>query len=146
MKRLTVIESEKLPSKMELDEFEVANNIRLPPSFQAFILHQNPVYVEESFFFAEGREPYDITFFPFSEDSEYWTIQRSFKDLFEGFFERKYLPFGCDSGGWQYVISLQGLDYGKIYFCRMDEALDSALTLLSDDFEQFVNGLRRSDA
>jgi hypothetical protein len=145
MKRLTVIEGEKLPSKMELDEFEVANNIRLPPSFKAFILHQNPVYVEESFFFVEGREPYDITFFPFSEDSEYWTIQRSFEDLFEGFFERKYLPFGCDSGGLQYVVSVQEHDYGRIYFCRMDEELQDALTLLAPSFEEFVNGLTDSE-
>lgn len=142
---LTVIEGEKLPSKMELDEFEVANNIRLPPSFKAFILDQNPMYVEESFFFIQGREPYDITFFPFSEDSEYWTIQRSFEDLFEGFFERKYLPFGCDSGGWQYVVSVQEHDYGRIYFCRMDEELQDALTLLAPSFEEFVNGLTDSE-
>lgn len=59
----------------------------------------------------------------------------------KGFFEGKYLSFGSDSGGWQYVLSVQESDYGKVYFCRMDEELPNALTYLAEDFEDFINGL-----
>lgn len=39
------------------------------------------------------------------------------------------------------MISINETDYGKVYFCRMDEDLEDALTPLADSFEDFINGL-----
>ena len=143
MKRLTVIEGEKLPSKMELDEFEAANNIRLPPSFKTFILEQNPVSVKERYFHHSGFT-YEINgFYPFG-DSQELTFQKAFGNLI-AFYDRKYVGIADDPGGWEYVVSLKDEDYGRVYFCRMDEELQDALTLLAPSFEEFVNGLTDSE-
>jgi len=143
MRRVTVIKGEKLETIEELRKFEDLNNIKLPQQFISFYTNQNPIIIEESDFIVENREPYDIVFFPFSNESSEWTIQKSFNNLNEDFFESKYLSFGSDSGGWQYVISIQESDFGKVYFCRMDEDLEDALTLLANSFEEFINGLEK---
>lgn len=142
MRKLTVEKAEILPSKEQLADFQRRNGIKLPDSFIEFLATQNPVYVVESFYVTKGSEPYYVSFFPFSENSEEWTIQKSFNNLSE-FFEGKYLSFGSDSGGWQYVMSIQESDYGKIYFCRMDEELTKALKLLANSFDEFVDGLQK---
>ncbi len=141
MKKLSVIIGEKLPMKSEIRNFELKHCVTLPKLFIDFLQSQNPVYTQECYFYVKGKEPFDIFFFPFSERSEHWTIQKGTENLFESFYDRRYIPFGADSGGWQYVISVDAKDYGKIYFCRMDEELDRALTFLAEDICEFINGL-----
>ena len=58
-------------------------------------------------------------------------------------FDSEYIAFAGDEGGWKYIVSVQEVDYGKIYLCRTDGELDDALTLLSDSFEDFINSLER---
>lgn len=139
MKKLQIKQAGRLGLDSELTLFESEKGIKLPDSYREFLLTQNPYTVKEDFYQKDGRN-YEIHhFYPFDSEIEL-SLQFSFDNL-NDFFESKYLAFGDDSGGWQYVISVQEVDYGKIYFCRMDEALEDALTLLADSFEQFVNGL-----
>lgn len=144
MKKLTLKKGELSPTLDEINHFQESNNIKLPVDFIEFLITQNPIETLECFYIIEGREPFDISFFPFgNKNSEVWTFQMAFENLNEEFFEGKYVSFGSDSGGWQYVLSVQELDYGKVYFCRMDEELEDALTLLASSFEEFINGLQK---
>ena len=146
MNKLTVIKRAKLPSLNQIKAFEQTYSLNLPDAFVTFLLTQNPIYVEETDYPVDREESFEITvFYPFSETSEEYSLQRGAENLFRDFYEGKFLSFGGDSGGWDYVISVQEEDFGKIYFCRMDEALEDALTLVADSFEEFISGLRKSE-
>jgi SMI1 / KNR4 family (SUKH-1) len=140
MKKLQVQRAGDLPSEKDLKTFEIENKIKLPDLFKYFLLTQNAYLVTEKSFKKKGRETYQIHhFYPFD-----LKIELSFQFCFENlkdFFDNKYIPFANDAGGWQYVISIREENYGRVYFCRMDEELDDALTLVADNFELFISGL-----
>lgn len=139
MKQLKVKRGAALPSLTDIQTFEQENEIKFPSSLVNFYLNQNPVDTVESYFTIGEEEPYYVNaFFPF-DSSNKLSMQYTFDELNE-FFESKYISIGSDSGGWQYVISVQDEDYGKVYFCRMDEELEDALTLIADSFEEFIDG------
>ena len=141
MKELTIRIGEKLPKKGELREFEKKYKIKLPVSFAEFLLKQNPVYTEECYFFAHGRT-FGIGFMPFVKGGKGSAIQKAMEIHFVSFFDKKYIPFGMDSGGWLFVISVQKVDYGLVYFARTDSELTEALTLLAADFDDFIDNLK----
>ena len=139
MKRLNILKSGRLGLKNELTLFLIDNKINIPNCYRDFLLNQNPYTVKENLFRKDG-ESYEIHhFYPFDKEMEL-SVQFSFMNL-NDFFESNYIAFADDSGGWQFVISVQKSDFGKVYFCRMDEALEDALTLLADSFEEFIDGL-----
>ncbi len=139
MKKLKIKEAGILGLGSELTAFENENGIKLPDSYRSFLLTQNPYMVKEVIYKKDGQN-YEIHhFYPFDSEIQL-SIQFSFEDLNE-FLEGKYLAFADDPGGWQYVISIQESDNGKVYFCRMDEDLEDALTLLADNFDEFIDNL-----
>ena len=140
MKKLELIKGADKATKQHVNNFVESKNIKIPDKLIDFWVKQNPVEVKESCFIKNSNE-YQVLFFPFAEDYPEWTFQNAFENLFVDFFEKNYVSFGSDPGGWQFVISVQKSDFGKVYFCRMDEALEDALTLLADSFEEFIDGL-----
>ena len=79
---------------------------------------------------------------PFVKGGKGSTIQKAMEINFVSFFDKKYIPFGMDSGGWLFVISVQKVDYGLVYFARTDSELSEALTLLAADFDDFIDNLK----
>ncbi|HYC85214.1 MAG TPA: SMI1/KNR4 family protein [Chryseosolibacter sp.] len=140
MKQLQITRRQESPTPDALAIFEKENGVRLPLPYKTFLLEQNPYTVRESVFTTESKS-YEIHhFYPFDPTFEL-SVQKVYNDL-NGFFENKYLAFADDSGGWQYVISVQSQDFGYVYFCRMDEELSKALTPIAKSFEDFINGLK----
>ena len=128
----------KLPSEEELQIFEKEIGIQLPKSYRKFVLNTNAKYIKEPHYTADDKI-YEISGFTTFGDGE-WTLQDHYRNLKEHF-ENRYIAFAHDSGGWQYVISIeQNESYGKIYFCRMDEEIDKATTLIANTFEEFIAG------
>lgn len=80
-----------------------------------------------------------ITSFLFPQPKKY-SLQIVNENLMD-FFRGEFVAFAADSGGWKYVISLRDIDYGKIYFCRMDVELDEALTFVANTFDEFIDGM-----
>lgn len=138
---LKVTRQERLPSKDALEVFMGENLLELPESFINFLLHFNPISLQESEFTCDNGVFYIHGFFPFSESSDLVTFQSAFRQLFQTCFDKRFVSFGCDSGGWQYVICIDEMDFGEVFFCRMDGHLDDSLTHLADSFEEFVDGL-----
>ena len=139
MKELTVIEKSGRPSIELLNQYEEEIGAALPLDFRMFLMDYNPIEIRERGMTIEGKLLSMDRFFPFEDTNE--LSLRSTNETLKDFFEGKYLTFGCDSGGWQYVISIQESDYGKVYFCRMDEDLGEGFTLLADTFEEFIERL-----
>ncbi len=142
MKKLQVEKAGRLNLHKEISLFEEENDIEFPKYYREFLLSQNPYIVKENLYKIAGEE-YEIHhFYPFDSEMEL-SAQKVFEDL-NDFFESKYFAFGDDVGGWLFVVSIQKKDYGKIYFCRMDEAIEDGLTILADDFKHFINNLEVS--
>jgi len=128
----------KLPSEEELQVFEREIGIELPKSYRNFILKTNAKYIKEPHYNVDDKI-YEISGFTTFGDGE-WTLQDHYRNLKEHF-ENRFIAFAHDSGGWQYVISIEkNENYGKIYFCRMDEEIDKATTLIANTFEEFIDG------
>jgi hypothetical protein len=141
MKKLSIRKQADLPSITEIEAFEKEFNISLPHDYRIFILTYNAIDLKECIF-NKGNEKYYIdVFYPLSETYEL-SLQFMFQNLKE-YFRNDFLPFANDSGGWQFVLSLKSDDYGKVYFCRMDDSPPFSLTLLSGSFYEFVDKLQR---
>ena len=135
MKTLKVINSYPLPRIKDIATFGKVEGINLPIDYKYFLMTQNLFLSEDCYY--KGYEIHH--FYPFSDSAEL-SLQIAFRAL-KDFFQNSFIPFADDAGGWQFVISLRNKDYGKVYFCRMDEELEDALTLLADSFEEFIDGL-----
>jgi cell wall assembly regulator SMI1 len=139
MKSLKVIERYEPASNDQINKFESDFGVKLPCDYKLFLATQNIYLTKENYF--SGQEVHH--FYPLHDEAEL-SLTMIFEALGEHF-ENSFVPFADDSGGWQYVISLRDADYGKVYFCRMDEELQDALTLLADSFTEFINGLRAEE-
>jgi hypothetical protein len=140
----TIIKKGKLIDDIVLNEFESLINNQLPIDYKLFVLPNNPVELSSFIYTLSERKYYVDKFYSANKNDAL-----NLFDIFENqswYFDCKYFPFAYDSGGWQFVICIEkGENYGKVYFCRMDEELDKALTLLADSFEEFINSLKASD-
>ena len=129
----------RLPSEYEIINFEKEIGIRLPESYRIFLLNTNARYISETNFQA-NETTYEIHGFTTFGDGE-WTLEDHYRNLKEHF-ENRFIAFAHDSGGWQYVISIeQNENYGKIYFCRMDEEIKKATILIANSFKEFIGGI-----
>ncbi len=139
MTELTITDRLDVADIESIREFEDRHGISIPADYKQFLARYNAISVRETLYRVDGNEFWISEFYPFSEDYEV-SLQRMYDNL-SGFFESKYMAFAGDAGGWQFVLSLKCDDYGKVYFCRMDEEVDEALTLLAHSFDDFVGGL-----
>ena len=146
MKKLKLITQVPLPTSDEVRAFEEINGVILPKHYKAFLMEQNAFQVVESYF-SKDEQIFRINlFYPFQisgkKNNQGDNLQQVYED-FLSIFGKKHIAFADDTGGWQFVISLKEEDYGKVYFCRMDMDIPEALTLLADNFEEFINGLEK---
>jgi len=140
MRKLEIVEMANLPRKQDIESFGEQNSIILSQSYVNFLLEYNPIEIKEDYFELNNRSYVLNSFFPFDEKDEL-SLQSRFKE-YNDFLMDKYLAFAYDPGGWLFVISIQEIDHGKIYFCRTDEELEDSLTLLANNFEQFIDLLQ----
>ena len=83
------------------------------------------------------------------EVKKYLTYTELFK-LTEEFlkeYNRKLIPFAYDGGGWHFCLCMdEGVDYGKIIVNRWTDYLpEEQFLVISNSFEEFINGLKRED-
>lgn len=141
MKQLTILNSVDLPTENQIEEFEKKIGFSLPTCYRDFLLTQNPKSVQESLYIEDEKEFRLEHFHPFSNEAK-GTVQYTYSLFVPDVLPKDYLAFAYDAGGWQFIIGLGGCDFGKVFFCRMDEDFEDALTLLANDFGQFVAGLK----
>ena len=139
MKNLTVINNLPPASQNTILDFEKVTGFTLPDDYKKFLNKVNVISVRERIFRKDNTEFWLDVFYPLNKNYDL-SLEFVYNHL-DVFFGHKYLAFANDAGGWQYVLSLDEKDYGKVYFCRMDEELGEGFILLADSFEEFINGL-----
>ncbi len=82
------------------------------------------------------------------EVSKYLTFGEMFKLTQE--FLREYkprlLPFAYDPGGWHFCLSFDQESYGKIIINRWtDHKPEDQFLVIANNFEDFINGLRKEN-
>lgn len=141
MRKLTITKSQIIPSACELNEFENKIGFSLPLEYRKFLLEQNPKSVKESLFKKDNKEFWLEHFYPFNNE-EKGSLQYIYSLFCQEVLPKEYLSFGYDAGGWQFIICIDGVEYGKIFYCRMDEEFENALTFIADDFGIFISELK----
>lgn len=140
-KHRNILERGRIPKEQEIVNFEIEIGTRLPEPYREFLLTINAKYIAESYYQVNGTK-YELHGFVTFGCGD-WTLKQHYENLKEHL-ENRYLAFAYDSGGWQYVISIEHTgNYGKIYFCRMDKALENATTLIANSFDEFMCGLQK---
>lgn len=140
MQLLSQIENTFESTVEDIIRFETTFNLQLPYDYKWYLLTQNSYVVKERSFSLDGNFFLMHHFYPLTDSID---LNLAFCHInLSIFFENRYVAFGDDQGGWQFVLCIKkGEHYGKVYFCRMDEELENALTLIADSFEEFINGL-----
>ncbi len=53
-----------------------------------------------------------------------------------------FIPFGIDSGGWDYNVSINEETYGQVWVNKFDSGEENTMEYVAPSFEEFINGLR----
>ncbi len=143
MKNLKIISREDSPTPDQIRNFERLAGSNLPVDYRFFLENHNPKTTVERRT-TLGNSEYIITnWLPLSSKEEL-SLSNTF-EWTKDFLLSRYLAFALDAGDWLFVISINHIDYGRVFFCRPDQELEKALTLLANTFTEFVNGLQPLD-
>lgn len=152
MKKIKITDSIEKISSNELDEFMKMYDLNLPNSYMEFILNNNGGYPDKSNFYSKKVDlEFDLDFF-YSIDLNYQNrdVLNALEDLVtvneiinDYQIEEKELPnflypFGQNSGGATYCISIRDNDYGVVYLHYWD---GSQIQYIEDSFTKFIEGL-----
>ncbi|MBA6156012.1 SMI1/KNR4 family protein [Tenacibaculum sp. S7007] len=140
MNNLTIKKASRLPLREEILQFELANKIKFPIDFFNFLMKFNPIEIEERYFVLNNISKELDIFYPFNIEHDL-SLQSIFNNLNEIMFQNRYVAFGGDLGGWKFIISVQEVDYGSVYFCRTDEDLEDSIIFLAESFDNFLSML-----
>jgi hypothetical protein len=132
--------SAPLASQDSIQAFENGYHIKIPQELKEVYLNFNPLTLQKQYYYDKGIKYCVHHFHPLSKEFHI-NLESAYSQL-EWYYDGKYLPFASDRGGWDFVVSVNNEDYGKIYFCRLDKPLEEALTLIAENLEKFVSGLR----
>lgn len=153
MTNLILEESKDSISVIDLNMFMEEFNLKLPESYIEFILKNNGGYPDKSIFYSENLDlKFDIDFF-YSINSSYYVknVLESLDDLVtvneminnyqieEKELESFLYPFGQNSGGTTYCISMREIDFGSILLHYWD---GSDLQFITNSFTDFINRLK----
>jgi SMI1-KNR4 cell-wall len=139
MKKLNVEISYPPPSANQIKDFEDKFKIKLPSDYKSFLEEVNPFKVKDNKYVVGENEYYIHHIFPLSSDLELSLTQMN--KILTDLFNNNYITFADDPGGYQFILSINPSDYGKVYFYRYDQEWGKALTLLANSFTEFINGL-----
>lgn len=142
---------------LAISEFEETLLIELPEPYRNFMLQNNGGTPESelTFEFVDGDNGFTsgstvaefLVIYPFGEISLYNDIKISYDSMLEEEeISANYLPIAIDEVDNSILISVEGEDYGKIYYAN-HELIDtktgiSAINLIANSFTEFLNILK----
>lgn len=119
----------------ELATFEQETGLNLPESYKKHILKYNGGSPEEKDYF---QEKIIAHFYPIRYGK--YTLEKSYK-MMKDSLPQYFLNFAYDPGGNPFCLNLKnGIDYGKVYYCAMDEG-EVIPEFMANSFQEFMNGL-----
>lgn len=51
-----------------------------------------------------------------------------------------FIPFGIDSGGWDYNVSINTETYGQVWVNQFDSGEENSVVFVANSFEEFIDG------
>lgn len=125
-------------------------NFKFPKDYRLFLLENNGgVTNKKIFFYKNSKNDGSILdrLFGFTPKPHY-NILIYFK-AYKGRIPYNMFPIGYDPGGNLILISVEGPNYGKIYYWDHEQETEPAdysnLTLIADSFDEFINNLKSED-
>lgn len=139
MKKIEFTEVEKSIENIDIIEFENKFNIKLPENYKRLMLKFNGGVPLDRVVYSDGDE---LTIGGFCS-IKYGDIllENSIYDyqIREKIIPVGYIPVAYDAFDNTYSISINKIDYGKIY-CRYFDTGDDEETLVADSLEEFLGG------
>lgn len=152
MKKIRLNESESQISSNTISDFIDTYELALPDSYIEFMSVNNGGYPELNYFIDKEDNLYEIQCFycirlelgdVIQELDKLSNIVRVLEnEKIEKTLPDKYYPFGYDSGGNMYCISMNERSLGQIFKCYFD---GSPAKLICNSFEEFINGLTKNN-
>lgn len=149
MKDIKLKESESPISLDELNQFIKEFKLKLPDLYKEFILKANGGYPNLTAFgnpYEDGVEVDSFYSITIEDNNEVDDLIISSRDvinshqILESNIPEFFYPFADDTGGAKFCLSMRQEDLGTVYLVFLDGTADEP-TLISDSFEQFINGL-----
>ncbi|NOQ75681.1 MAG: hypothetical protein GQ574_26980 [Crocinitomix sp.] len=132
--------SEKI-NESDLKGFETQYGIKLPKSFKDFYLEHNGGIPSLRYY--KDQRIAAFTSIKYGRESGRTGIIMEVHQLGD-LLPEGYIPFAFDSGGWNFCINTNDIDYGHIYILP-NGVVDNKPIFLSESFESFIGGLKAED-
>jgi hypothetical protein len=137
----------------KLEEFEQNYGIKLPDDYRSFLLRYNGGSPEPGIvdFVQYGDNQSDIVNYLCGiHNGEYWASLEWYTQTYKGRIPVGFIPFGYDPGGNLYLLGIDGIHLGKVYFWdHENEAglLDEEpsfenMSFIANSFAEFLSKLR----
>ena len=137
----------------KLEEFEQNYGIKLPDDYRSFLLSYNGGSPESDIidFVQYGENQSDIVNYLCGiHDGEYWASLEWYMQTFKGRIPVGFIPFGYDPGGNLYLLGIDGMHLGKVYFWDHEneaglfdeEPSFENMSFIANSFAEFLSKLR----
>lgn len=142
MKKIEFERSNQKLTELEINDFEVSNNIKLPKNLRNLLLQFNgggllgsPFEKDKIFINGEGSSNFS-TLFSIKYGKNTMEFNIDVLQITEQHIPREEIPFADDSFGNVFTISTRKEDYGKIYFWALDVG-EPRREFVADSLEEF---------
>jgi cell wall assembly regulator SMI1 len=145
MKDLKVFkDNRRIKSMSDIEKFESDLDLRLPDFLKEFILkYEGGRPVSEQRCYQLGNESsYELNQILYLRKSGIGGA--SIEAIFEGhkfYGIEGFIPFGIDSGGWDFNVSINEDTYGQVWVNKFDSGEEDPMEFVALSFEDFINGL-----
>jgi SMI1 / KNR4 family (SUKH-1) len=115
--------------------------INMPEDFREYMLKKNGGYPKKSLYFNCSWNVEEFFLLEKNAESTHSSIS-NWLDINQSetdkLFPKDFIPFARDGGGEIYCVSTNYLNYGNIYFCRLDGERPE---MIANSFFEFIEGL-----
>ncbi|AFK05703.1 Cell wall assembly/cell proliferation coordinating protein, KNR4-like protein (plasmid) [Emticicia oligotrophica DSM 17448] len=138
MKQLEIILS--LNTKERFSSIETLYSINIPNGLKQFIVLYEGKQTIQKVYRRESGIFDSINQFLYLDNEN----KASIKKIYEGhlFYDIVgFIPFGIDSGGWDYNYSINPDTFGQVWLNKFDSGDEDTLEFVCSSFEKFIDGL-----
>lgn len=146
MNKLTLRkDNRRIKSLDEVIAFEKEAGITFPQNLREFIVAYEGSQLKEKYF-RRGDILHEIHTVLYLRESDLGGA--SVEAILKGhrYYKKEgFVPFGVDSGGWDYNVSIKPETYGQIWVDQFDNGEDNPWEFVCNSLEELVEGLSEDE-
>lgn len=143
MLKLEIKEQSKFLNDIsEISAFEVKYDIKFPDSLKQLIYDYEGSYLSKSYYINNEGILHNVKEILVLNEREGFA---SIEAIYIGHISYEiigYIPFGIDSGGWDYNVSINEGTYGQIWVNKFDSGEENPLEFVCDSLETLITNLK----